>query len=151
MAKNEQVLLDSAAISAVFPHHTPLERVFLSFLLAGTASQLCRDYRPEHWVSRQVSERWVYMIPTAAETYPVRLSDNAPAITLSADAFGLAVTCTVLMHIASLEASEETISRFCGLQEYAGSHPEARLINPILDAEFKKDVINPLLTGITHH
>ncbi|MDC9591784.1 hypothetical protein PSI23_21515 [Xenorhabdus sp. XENO-10] len=41
MPSNELIMLDSLALSVVFPDKTPLERLFLGFLLANTASQSC--------------------------------------------------------------------------------------------------------------
>ncbi|WP_244922650.1 antirestriction protein [Xenorhabdus cabanillasii] len=91
----------------MFPDKTPLERLFLGFLLANTASTLCSDYQPEQWTSRQVSELLTYMVPTRAETYSVYLPVTQLTVTLSADAFGLAVTAIVSARIAVPDTQNE--------------------------------------------
>ncbi|REF26310.1 antirestriction protein [Xenorhabdus cabanillasii] len=107
MPNNELIMLDSLALSVVFPDKTPLERLFLGFLLANTASTLCSDYQPEQWTSRQVSELLTYMVPTRAETYSVYLPVTQLTVTLSADAFGLAVTAIVSARIAVPDTQNE--------------------------------------------
>ncbi|WP_319931185.1 antirestriction protein [Xenorhabdus santafensis] len=94
MPTNEHIMLDSLALSAVFPDKTPLERLFLGFLLANTASTLFGVHQPEQWTSRQVSESLTYLVPTHAETYSIYLPDTQLTVTLSADAFGLAVSAS---------------------------------------------------------
>ncbi|MDE9566233.1 antirestriction protein [Xenorhabdus bovienii] len=145
MPNNELIMLDSLALSVVFSDKTPLERLFLGFLLANTASTLCGDYQPEQWTNRQVSESLTYMVPTRAETYSVYLPDTQLTVTLSADAFGLAVTAIVSARIAVLETPNEEVYRFCALQEYAQQHPESGLITSIMTLKPREDVISPSL------
>lgn len=64
-------MLDSPALSAAFPGKKPLERLFLGFLIANTAAQLCGEYRYECWDRRDASEQLTYMVPTSAATYSV--------------------------------------------------------------------------------
>ncbi|PHM47660.1 antirestriction protein [Xenorhabdus miraniensis] len=152
MPNKELMMLDSLAMSAAFPDKTPLERLFLSFLLANTASQLCGDYRSEQWISRQVSESLTYMIPTAAETYSVYLPDTQLTVTLSADAFGLAVTSLVLARIAVLNEPNADARRFCELREYAQHHPENGLIGSVMTMKVKEEVIrSSLIHNNNHH
>ncbi|MDE9471375.1 hypothetical protein KKI92_19765, partial [Xenorhabdus bovienii] len=82
MPNNAHIMLDSLALSAVFPDKTPLERLFLGFLLANTASTLYGDYQPEQWTSRHVSESLIYLVPMRAETYSVYLPDTQLTVTL---------------------------------------------------------------------
>ncbi|KLU15816.1 MULTISPECIES: antirestriction protein [Xenorhabdus] len=130
MQKRELIMLDSPALSAAFPGKKPLERLFLGFLIANTAAQLCSDYPPEQWTGRPVSESLAYMVPTSAKNYPVYLPDTQLRVTLSADAFGLAVTSIVLARIAAL--NERDACRFCELREYAKQHPENGLIGSVM-------------------
>ncbi|WP_416776406.1 antirestriction protein [Xenorhabdus budapestensis] len=145
MPNNELIMLDSLALSVVFPDKTPLERLFLGFLLANTASTLCGDYQPEQWTSRPVSESLAYMVPTSAKNYPVYLSDTQLTVTLSADAFGLAVTSIVLARIAALNELNADACRFRELREYAKQHPENDLIGSVMTLRFHEDFISPSL------
>ncbi|CDG86845.1 antirestriction protein [Xenorhabdus bovienii] len=145
MPNNELIMLDSLALSVVFPDKTPLERLFLGFLLANTASTLCSDYQPEQWTSRQVSESLTYMVPTRAETYSVYLPVTQLTVTLSADAFGLAVTAIVSARIAVPDTQNEEAYRFCALQAYAQQHPESGLIASVMTLKPREDVISPSL------
>ncbi|WP_038255114.1 antirestriction protein [Xenorhabdus bovienii] len=145
MPNNELIMLDSLALSVVFPDKTPLERFFLGFLLANTASQLCGEYRPEQWSSRKMSESLTYMIPTVAKTYSVYLPETKLTVTLSADAFGLAVTAIVFARIAELDEPNADALRFCELREYALHHPETGLIRAVLALQPKEEVISSAL------
>ncbi|WP_262947098.1 antirestriction protein [Xenorhabdus budapestensis] len=145
MPKNELIMLDSLALSGVFPDKTPLERLFLGCLLANTVSTLCGGDQPEQWTSRQVSESLTYLVPTRAETYSVYLPDIRFTATLSADAFGLAVTAIVSARISVLDTPNEEAYRFCALQEYAQQHPESGLIASVMTLKPGEDVISPLL------
>ncbi|MEQ2024855.1 antirestriction protein [Xenorhabdus szentirmaii] len=153
MPNNEHIMLDSLALSAVFPDKTPLERLFLGFLLANTASTLCGDYQPEQWTSRQVSESLTYLVPTYAETYSIYLPDTQLTVTLSADAFGLAVTSIVLARVAVLDEPNEEAYRFCALQEYAQQHPENDLIRAVMTLKPEDAGISPswLYNNNNHH
>ncbi|MDC9596109.1 antirestriction protein [Xenorhabdus anantnagensis] len=153
MPDNELIMLDSLALSVVFPGKTPLERLFLGFLLANTASQLCGEYCPEQWSSRKVSESLAYMIPTAATTYSVYLPETKLTATLSADAFGLAVTSIVLARIAVLNEPNADTCRFCELREYAQQHPENGLIGSVMTMKPKEEVISSSLihNNNNHH
>ncbi|MCC8366356.1 antirestriction protein [Xenorhabdus sp. PB61.4] len=152
MPDNELMLLDSLALSVVFPGKTPLERLFLGFLLANTASQLCGEYRPEQWRSRNVSGSLTYMIPTAAKTYSVYLPETTLTATLSADAFGLAVTAIVFARIAELDEPNADAFRFCELHEYALHHPETGLLRAVLAMQPKEDIISSsLIHNNPHH
>ncbi|WP_228863210.1 antirestriction protein [Xenorhabdus sp. PB30.3] len=148
----ELMLLDSLALSVVFPDKTPLERLFLGFLLANTASQLCGEYRPEQWRSRNVSDSLTYMIPTAAKTYSVYLPETTLTATLSADAFGLAVTAIVFARIAELDEPNADAFRFCELREYALHHPETELLRAVLAMQPKEEIISSsLIHNNPHH
>ncbi|PHM46899.1 antirestriction protein [Xenorhabdus miraniensis] len=142
MQKSELIMLDSSALSAVFPGKKPLERLFLGFLIANTATRLCGEYRYECWDRRDVSEQLAYMVPTSAATYSVCLPDT---ITLSADAFGLAVTTAVFARIAVLDEPDEDAYRFGELREYALQHPETELIRAVLDLRAPYKVLSPSL------
>ncbi|WP_338883066.1 antirestriction protein [Xenorhabdus sp. TH1] len=143
MQRSELILLDSPALSAAFPGKKPLERLFLGFLIANTASQLCGEYQYEYWDKRDVSEQLTYLVPTSAATYSVYLPDSALTLTLSADAFGLAVTSIVLARIAAL--NERDACRFCELREYAKQHPENGLIGAVMTLGSHEDFISPSL------
>ncbi|MGJ0577132.1 antirestriction protein [Xenorhabdus bovienii] len=145
MPNNELIMLDSLALSVVFPDKTPLERLFLGFLLANTASMLCGDYQPEQWTSRQVSESLTYMVPTRAETYSVYLPVTQLTVTLSADAFGLAVTAIVSARIAVPDTQNKDAYRFCTLREYAQQHSESGLIASVMTLKPGEGVISPSL------
>ncbi|WP_416778598.1 antirestriction protein [Xenorhabdus budapestensis] len=145
MPKNELIMLDSLALSVVFPDKTPLERLFLGFLLANTASTLCGDYQPEQWTSRQVSESLTYMVPTRVETYSVYLPVTQLTVTFSADAFGLAVTAIVSARIVVPDTQNKDAYRFCALQAYAQQHPESGLIASVMTLKPREDVISPSL------
>ncbi|WFQ79596.1 antirestriction protein [Xenorhabdus sp. SF857] len=132
MQKRELIMLDSPALSAAFPGKKPLERLFLGFLLVNTASTLCQDDPSEQWTGRQVSESLAYMVPASEKTYPVYLSDTQLRVTLSADAFGLAVTSIVLARIAALNGPNADASRFRELREYVAQHPESGLIRSVM-------------------
>ncbi|WP_273549636.1 antirestriction protein [Xenorhabdus khoisanae] len=144
MQKSELIMLDSPALSAAFPGKKPLERLFLGFLIANTASTLCRDYQPEQWTGQQVSESLAYMVPASAKSYPVYLSDTQLRVTLSADAFGLTVTLIVLARIAALNGRDAC--RFCEWREYAKQHPENGLIGSVMTLRLHEDFISPSLT-----
>nr|WP_244922668.1 antirestriction protein [Xenorhabdus cabanillasii] len=137
----------------MFPDKSPLERLFLGFLLANTASTLCGDYQPEQWTSRHVFESLVYLVPTRAETYSVYLPDTQLTVTLSADAFGLAVTSIVLARVAVLDEPNEEAYRFCALQEYAQQHPENDLIRTVMTLKPKEALVSPsfLHNNNNHH
>ncbi|MBD2813426.1 antirestriction protein [Xenorhabdus sp. Flor] len=139
MPNHEHIMLDSLALSAVFPDKTPLERLFL---LANTASTLCGAHQPEQWTSRHVSESLTYLVPTHAETYSIYLPDTQLTVTLSADAFGLAVTSIVLARVAVLNEPSEEAYRFCALQEYAQQHPENDLIRAVMTLKPKEAAIS---------
>ncbi|PHM30275.1 antirestriction protein [Xenorhabdus innexi] len=143
MSDNELIMLDSAALSAVFPDKTQLERLFLGFLLANIAAELGGHDRPEQWIGRQVSESLAYLVPTRAKTYAVYLPDTSLTLTLSADAFGLAVTALLFVHIAGLTESDEMAYRFCALEEYAQQHPESGLITTVMTLRPGEAVISP--------
>ncbi|WP_237385396.1 antirestriction protein [Xenorhabdus sp. Sc-CR9] len=127
----------------MFPDKTPLERLFLGFLLTNTASTLCGAHQPEQWISRQVSESLTYLVPMRTETYSVYLPDIQLTVTLSADAFGLAVTSIVLARVAVLDEPNEEAYRFCALQEYAQQHPENDLIRTVMTLKPKEAVVSP--------
>lgn len=143
MQKSDLILLDSPALSAAFPGKKPLERLFLGFLIANTASQLCGEYQYEYWDRRDVSEQLTYLVPTSAATYSVYLPDSALTVTLSADAFGLAVTSIVLARIAAL--NERDACRFCELRKYVDQHPESGLIRSVITWVPHEDFISPSL------
>ncbi|PHM72073.1 antirestriction protein [Xenorhabdus sp. KJ12.1] len=145
MQKSDLIMLDSPALSAVFPGKKPLERLFLGFLIANTAAQLCGEYQYEYWDRRDVSEQLTYMVPTSVTTYSVYLPDSALTVTLSADAFGLAVTTAVFARISVLDESNEDAYRFGELHEYARQHPEAELIRTVLDLSTPDKVLSPSL------
>ncbi|MBE8598239.1 antirestriction protein [Xenorhabdus sp. BG5] len=145
MQKSELILLDSPALSAAFPSKKPLERLFLGFLIANTASQLCGESQYEYWDRRDVSEQLTYLVPTSAATYSVYLPNSALTLTLSADAFGLAVTTAVFARIAVLDESNEDAYRFSELREYARQHPETELIRAVLDLSTPDKVLSPSL------
>ncbi|MBD2782751.1 antirestriction protein [Xenorhabdus szentirmaii] len=153
MPNNEHIMLDSLALSAVFPDKTPLERLFLGFLLANTASTLCGVHQPEQWTSREVSESLIYLVPMRAETYSVYLPDTQLTVTLSADAFGLAVTSIVLARVAVLDEPNEEVYRFCALQEYAQQHLENDLIRAVMTLKPEEAGISPswLYNNNNHH
>ncbi|WP_187655720.1 antirestriction protein, partial [Xenorhabdus sp. PB62.4] len=83
---------------------------------------------------------------TSAATYSVCLPDNALTITLSADAFGLAVTTAVFARIAVLDEPGEDAYRFGELREYTLQHPETELIHTVLDLRTPEKVLSPSLT-----
>ncbi|MBD2816508.1 antirestriction protein [Xenorhabdus sp. Flor] len=143
MPNNEHIMLDRLALSAVFPDKAPLERLFLGFLLANTASTLCGNFWSEQWISWQVSESLIYLVPTQAKTYSVYLPDTQFTVTLSADAFGLAVTAIVLARIAVPDTLNADADRFCALQAYAQQHPESGLITSVMTLRPKEEVISP--------
>nr|WP_323869408.1 antirestriction protein [Xenorhabdus sp. M] len=126
--------------------------MFLGFLLANTASTLCGDYQPEQWTSREVSESLIYLVPMRAETYSVYLPDTQLTVTLSADAFGLAVTSIVLARVAVLDEPNEEAYRFCALQEYAQQHPENDLIRAVMTLKPEEAAISlSFLHKNNHH
>ncbi|MBE8598179.1 antirestriction protein [Xenorhabdus sp. BG5] len=145
MQKSELIMLDSPALSAAFPGKKPLERLFLGFLIANTAAHLCGEYRYECWDRRDASEQLTYLVPTSAGTYSVCLPDSALTVTLSADAFGLAVTTAVFARIAVLDEPNEDACRFRELREYARQHPETELIRAVLDLRMPDKVLSPSL------
>ncbi|QTL39037.1 antirestriction protein [Xenorhabdus budapestensis] len=145
MQKSEFIMLDSPALSAAFPGKKPLERLFLGFLIANTASQLCGEYQYEYWDRRDVSEQLTYLVPTSAATYSVCLPDSALTVTLSADAFGLAVTSIVLARIAVLNEPNADACRFRELREYVNQHPENALIGSVMTLGPHEDFISPSL------
>ncbi|MBD2802949.1 antirestriction protein [Xenorhabdus sp. M] len=153
MPNHEHIMLDSLALLAVFPDKTPLERLFLGFLLANTASTLCGVHQPEQWTSRQVSESLTYLVPTHAETYSIYLPDTQLTVTLSADAFGLAVTSIVLARVAVLDEPNEEAYRFCALQEYAQQHQENDLIRTVMTLKPEEAIVRPsfLHNNNNHH
>nr|WP_232217447.1 antirestriction protein [Xenorhabdus cabanillasii] len=130
-----------------------MERLFLGFLLANTASTLCGVHQPEQWTSREVSESLIYLVPMRAETYSVYLPDTQLTVTLSADAFGLAVTSIVLARVAVLDEPNEEAYRFCALQEYAQQHPENDLIRAVMTLKPEEAGISPswLYNNNNHH
>ncbi|WP_340618970.1 antirestriction protein [Xenorhabdus entomophaga] len=146
MQKSELIMLDSPALSAAFPGKKPLERLFLGFLIANTASHLCGAYQYEYWDRRDVSEQLTYMVPTSAATYSVCLPDSVLTLTLSADAFGLAVTSIVLARIAALNEPNADACRFRELREYVNQHPENALIGSVMTLRLSEDFISPSLT-----
>ncbi|WP_244590088.1 antirestriction protein [Xenorhabdus szentirmaii] len=136
----------------MFPDKTPLERLFLGFLLANTASTLCGVHQPEQWTSRQVSESLTYLVPTHAETYSIYLPDTQLTVTLSADAFGLAVTSIVLARVAVLDEPNEEAYRFCALKEYAQQHPENDLIRTVMTLKPEEAAISlSFIHNNNHH
>ncbi|MCG3470705.1 antirestriction protein [Xenorhabdus bovienii] len=147
MQQGELIMLDSPSLSATFPGKKPLERIFLGFLVANTAMQLCGVYRHEQWESRNVPDNLTYMVPMSAETYSVWLPNYSLKVTLSADAFGLAVTMVVFARIAALDEPDDDAYRFCELREYALQHPESALIRNVLDLRTSGDVLSPSLIG----
>ncbi|MDC9591830.1 antirestriction protein, partial [Xenorhabdus sp. XENO-10] len=114
-------------------------------------TELCGEYRPAQWSSRNVSESLTYMIPTAAKTYSVYLPETTLTATLSADAFGLAVTAIVFARIAELDEPNADAFRFCELREYALHHPETELIRAVLAMQPKEDVISSSLIHNNHN
>ncbi|WP_340621594.1 antirestriction protein [Xenorhabdus siamensis] len=145
MQKSDLIMLDSPALSAVFPGKKPLERLFLGFLIANTAAHLCGEYRYEYWDRRDATGQLTYLVPTSAATYSVHLPDNALTVTLSADAFGLAVTTAVFARIAVLDESNEDACRFRELREYVNQHPENALIGSVMTLGPHEDFISPSL------
>ncbi|OTA18192.1 antirestriction protein [Xenorhabdus vietnamensis] len=151
MPNNELIQVDSLSLSAAFPHSTSLERLVLSFLLADTAFKLGGDYPPDDWTSQSTDDRLAYMVPTAKKTYSVFLPETAFSVTLSAEAFGLAVTLVLLTRIAVLDESGATAFRFSALREYAQHHPEEGLINSALTLKFEEDIVCPSLIHTQHN
>ncbi|MDC9607342.1 antirestriction protein [Xenorhabdus griffiniae] len=152
MQEGDLIMLDSLALSAAFPGKKSLERLFLGFLIVNTASTLCKNDPYEQWTGRQVSESLAYMVPTSAKNYPVYLSDTQLTVTLSADAFGLAVTSIVLARIAALNELNADACRFRELREYAKQHPENGLIESVMTLRFHEDFISPsLIENQNHH
>ncbi|WP_323859014.1 antirestriction protein [Xenorhabdus doucetiae] len=147
MPNDEFIQLDTLSLSATFPGRTPLERLFLGFLLANTASRFCQVYRPEHWESRRVSEGLSFLVPTQRETYPVWLPDQQLHVTLSAEAFGLAVTMAVFVRIAAVDTPNEDAHRFGQLRKHASQHAEAALIKTALDTHVSDEVVSAFFIG----
>ncbi|MEQ1966490.1 antirestriction protein [Xenorhabdus nematophila] len=147
MQKDDLIMLDSPALSAAFPGKQTLERVFLGFLMAHTAAQLCGEYREAYWVRQDTPGQLTYLVPTSAATYSVYLPDYGLRVTLSADAFGLAVTTAVYARLAALDDPDKEASRYDELREYARQHPEAALIHAVLalDAKTSDKVLSPAL------
>ncbi|MDE1484564.1 antirestriction protein [Xenorhabdus bovienii] len=116
----------------IFPHTSLLELMLLEHTFIKAAAVLCDDYPCEQWQYRKVSDSIAYVVPTRSDSSVVNVNTTDFKGEVSADAFGLMVTLSVLGYLAALMKLDGYAERFCDLREYALQHPQAQCIRAAL-------------------
>ncbi|MGJ0627282.1 antirestriction protein [Xenorhabdus bovienii] len=116
----------------IFPHTSSLELMLLEHAFIKAAAVLCDDDRCDRWRYRKVSDSIAYVVPTRLDSSVVNVNTTDFKGEVSADAFGLMVTLSVLGYLAALMKLDGYAERFCDLREYALQHPQASCIRAAL-------------------
>ncbi|MDE1493340.1 antirestriction protein [Xenorhabdus bovienii] len=116
----------------IFPQTSSLELMLLEQTFIKAAVVLCDDDRCDQWQYRKVSDNIAYVVPTRSDSYVVNVNTTDFKGEVSADAFGLMVTLSVLGYLAALMKLDGYAERFCDLREYALQHPQAQYIRAAL-------------------
>ncbi|QTL40848.1 antirestriction protein [Xenorhabdus budapestensis] len=123
----------------IFPHTGSLELMLLEHTFIKAAAVLCDDDRCDQWQYRKVSDRIAYIVPVLLDTSVVNVSTTDFKGEVSADAFGLMVTLSVLGYLTDLMKLDEYAERFCALREYVRQHPQAQCIRTALGLKGERD------------
>ncbi|SFN39820.1 antirestriction protein [Xenorhabdus japonica] len=116
----------------IFPHTGSLELMLLEHTFIKAAAVLCDDERCDRWQYRKVSDRIAYIVPMRPDSSVVNVDTTDFKGEVSADAFGLMVTLSVLGYLTDLMKLDGYAERFCALREYAWQHPQASCIRAAL-------------------
>ncbi|QTL40312.1 antirestriction protein [Xenorhabdus budapestensis] len=123
----------------IFPHTGSLELMLLEHTFIKAAAVLCDDERCDRWQYRKVSDRIAYIVPVLLDTSVVNVSTTDFKGEVSADAFGLMVTLSVLGYLTDLMKLDGYAERFCALREYVRQHPQAQCIRTALGLKGERD------------
>ncbi|MCP9268237.1 antirestriction protein [Xenorhabdus sp. XENO-1] len=116
----------------IFPHTSSLELMLLEYTFIKAAAVLCDDDRCDQWQYRKVSDSIAYVVPARSDPSVVNVDTTDFKGEVSADAFGLMVTLSVLGYLVALMKPDRYAERFCALREYALQHPQAQYIRAAL-------------------
>ncbi len=97
------------------------------------SDRLSVDYRGGFWRFYALSNGGFYMAPEHPKRLTVAVEGNGYAGTMSADAFGIAVTIFALNYVAHEVADERLIDLYHQLLSYAAGHPESVEIFQAID------------------
>ncbi|CDM88709.1 antirestriction protein [Xenorhabdus bovienii] len=123
---------EHSPFAEIFPHTSSLELTLLEHTFIKAAAVLCDDDRCDQWQYRKVSGTIAYIVPVRPDSSGVRVETTDFKGEVSADAFGLMVTLSVLEYLAALMKLDGYAERFCDLREYALQHPHASCIRAAL-------------------
>ncbi|WP_416777287.1 antirestriction protein [Xenorhabdus budapestensis] len=116
----------------IFSHTGSLELMLLEHTFIKAAAVLCDDDRCDRWQYRKVSDSIAYIVPTRSDFSVVNVDTTDFKGEVSADAFGLMVTLSVLGYLTALMKLDGYAERFCALREYALQHPQTEYIRAAL-------------------
>ncbi|MBC8947017.1 antirestriction protein [Xenorhabdus indica] len=123
----------------IFPHTGSLELMLLEHTFIKAAAGLCDDDRCDRWQCRKVSDPIAYIVPAGLNPAVVNVSTTDFKGEVSADAFGLMVTLSVLGYLTDLMKLDGYAERLCTLREYARQHPQAQCIQAALGLKGERD------------
>ncbi|MDX8000004.1 antirestriction protein [Xenorhabdus sp. Reich] len=123
---------EHSPFAEIFPHTGSLELMLLENTFIKAAAVLCDDDRCDRWQYRKVSDTIAYIVPIRPEPAVVRVETTDFKGEVSADAFGLMVTLSVLGYLTTLLKLDGYAERFGALREYALQHPETQFIRAAL-------------------
>ncbi|CBJ80598.1 hypothetical protein XNC3_1170003 [Xenorhabdus nematophila F1] len=123
---------EHSPFAEIFPQTSSLELMLLEHTFIKAAAVLCDDDRCDQWEYRKVSDNIAYVVPARSDSSVVNVNTTGFKGEVSADAFGLMVTLSVLGYLAALMKLDGYAERFCDLREYALQHPQAQCIRAAL-------------------
>ncbi|PHM30010.1 antirestriction protein [Xenorhabdus innexi] len=129
---------EHSPFAEIFPHTGSLELMLLEHTFIKAAAVLCDDDRCDRWQYRKVSDTIAYIVPVRPESAVVRVETTDFKGEVSADAFGLMVTLSVLGYLTTLLKLDGYAERFGTLREYALQHPETPFIRAVLGLTHKE-------------
>ncbi|WP_047685996.1 MULTISPECIES: antirestriction protein [Xenorhabdus] len=130
---------ERSPFAEIFPHTGSLELMLLEHTFIKAAAVLCDDDRCDRWQYRKVSDRIAYIVPARSDSAVVNVGTTDFKGEVSADAFGLMVTLSVLGYLTALMKLDGYAERFCALREYALQHPQAQYIRAALGLKGERD------------
>jgi hypothetical protein len=118
---------------AVLPRHFGRDMLRVEDAIFGFMRTLSPSYTGGHWVFISLSNGGMYMRPTGADRFPIRVHTNDYGGEMSADAAGITACLFALSHLSFHSTNDTIAAHFHYLREFAIGHPEAVAILAAID------------------
>ncbi|KGC20247.1 antirestriction family protein [Burkholderia gladioli] len=102
-------------------------------LTLGLASMWSPNVYDHVWDTFSIGNGSAYHAPRSDDPFHLQIDSNGYTGVMSADAFGIVVTMTVLRFLVNEKRSLKASIHYNALRSYAGTHPEAQEIFQALD------------------